>query len=832
MSFEQDEIIQEFLIEAFESLDQLDQDFVALESNPGDTETLNKIFRAIHTIKGTCGFLGLQTLEAVAHIGESLLDELRSGQILVTPDIATALLEMVDAIRIILTNIERTGAEGDDTFAPLRATLQALKDGEAVSIVTSKVVSEELGGAVELSAASVVEESQVGAAITESTITEDIATETSAQVSEVAGPTNEPGQDLANHDLIAEILASPDFQQDEPEGEKEQATLSQDVVPEEKGEDANSLPIEAPAEHAETETEVKEPEAIATQQGARGSITETSLRVDVGLLDKVMNLVGELVLARNQILQFTKNETDTALLGTCQRLNLITSELQEGVMKTRMQPIANVWNKFPRVVRDVARACGKDIRVEMEGKDTELDKTILEAIKDPLTHIVRNSADHGIEAPDVRESVGKNRQGLLQLRAFHEGGHVIIEIADDGAGLNVERIRAKAVEKGIYPHEKAARLSEAEVQRLIFHPGFSTAEKITNVSGRGVGMDVVRSNIEKIGGSVDIQSQIGVGTTLKIKIPLTLAIVPALIISCEDQRFAIPQVSLIELLRVERGNSSSGLEEVRGALFYRLRGNLLPLIDLRRELGMNGAELIEDEQHSALNIVVVRAENKDFGLIVESVHDTEEIVVKPLGRQVKNIPVFAGATIMGDGKVALILDILGLGREAGIVHEGRDARDEFSEQADGEEQKDKQSLLLVRGGTSGQLGVPIERVDRLEEFSREQIEYASGHEVVQYRGGILPLLNLPRFFGNETFARDLYSVVVCTVDGQQVGLIVEAILDILEDSLDVHDAHTRAGISGSAVVQGQVTDILDVAAVLSSELGSVLVGQAFNGMEA
>lgn len=817
MSCEQDEIIQEFLIEAFESLDQLDQDFVALESNPSDTETLNKIFRAIHTIKGTCGFLGLQTLEAVVHIGESLLDELRSGQILVTPDIATALLEMVDAIRVILTNIEQSGAEGNNTFAPLRATLQALKDGEASSAPISAEISEHLE----------VQESQASASITE-----DIAAETSVQVGEVDVSTGELGQDIANHDLIAEILASPDFQQDDTEDEKEQAILTHDVALEEKGDASNSLPLEASANTTVAETESKESEAMVAQQGGRASVTETSLRVDVGLLDKVMNLVGELVLARNQILQFTKNETDTALLGTCQRLNLITSELQEGVMKTRMQPIANVWNKFPRVVRDVARACGKDIRVEMEGKDTELDKTILEAIKDPLTHIVRNSADHGIEAPEVRESVGKNRQGLLLLRAFHEGGHVIIEIADDGAGLNVERIRAKAVEKGIYPHEKAARLSEAEVQRLIFHPGFSTAEKITNVSGRGVGMDVVRSNIEKIGGSVDIQSQVGVGTTLKIKIPLTLAIVPALIISCEDQRFAIPQVSLIELLRVERGNSSSGLEEVRGALFYRLRGNLLPLIDLRRELGMNGAELAEDEGHSALNIVVVRAENKDFGLIVESVHDTEEIVVKPLGRQVKNIPVFAGATIMGDGKVALILDILGLGREAGIVHQGRDARDEFHEQEDGEEQKQKQSLLLVRSGTSGQIGVPIERVDRLEEFTREQIEYASGHEVVQYRGGILPLLNLPRFFGNETFARDVYSVVVCTVEGQQVGLIVEAILDILEDSLDVHDAHTRAGISGSAVVQGQVTDILDVAAVLSSELGSVFANQAVNRMEA
>ena len=827
MSNEQDEIIQEFLIEAFESLDQLDQDFVALESNPTDTDILNKIFRAIHTIKGTCGFLGLQTLEAVAHIGESLLDELRSGRISVTPDIATALLEMVDAIRAILTKIETTGAEGQDSFGPLRGRLQALKDGEALS--------DELGG--EACTNSQVEhdpkegqreECSIETSVDE--LSENIDESSSAPANGEGGSSEQPSEDTANHDLIAEILASPDFQQEEPVAEQEmmgavmEASSSAEEIP-----PSAELPQEEVSSSASADAaEDKE----SAPQAARASVTESSLRVDVGLLDKVMNLVGELVLARNQILQFTKNETDTALLGTCQRLNLITSELQEGVMKTRMQPIANVWNKFPRVVRDVARSCGKDIRVEMEGKDTELDKTILEAIKDPLTHIVRNSADHGIESPEMREKAGKNRQGLLQLRAFHEGGHVIIEIADDGAGLNIERIRTKAVEKGIYSHEKASRLSEAEVQRLIFHPGFSTAEKVTNVSGRGVGMDVVRSNIEKIGGSVDIQSQEGAGTTLKIKIPLTLAIVPALIISCQEQRFAIPQVSLIELLRVEHGSGNSGLEEIRGALFYRLRGNLLPLVDLRRELGMKQEDIQEEERHTALNIVVVRAENKDFGLIVESVHDTEEIVVKPLGRQVKNIPVFAGATIMGDGKVALILDILGLGREAGIVHEGRETQDGFDEQEDGEETSEKQSLLLVRSGTTSQLGIPIGRVDRLEEFSREVVEYASGHEVVQYRDGILPLLNLPRFFGNEHFSTNTYSVVVCTVDGQQVGLIVESILDILEDSLDLHDAHARRGISGSAVVQGKVTDILDVATILQSEFEGSLESSISRGMEA
>ncbi|MCB0334217.1 MAG: chemotaxis protein CheA, partial [Bdellovibrionales bacterium] len=402
---------------------------------------------------------------------------------------------------------------------------------------------------------------------------------------------------------------------------------------------------------------------------SKSSIADSSLRVDVELLDSLMNLVGELVLARNQILQFTKmnGESNANFTNTCQRLNLITSELQEGVMKTRMQPIANVWNKFPRIIRDIARACGKEIQVDMEGKDTDLDKTILEAIKDPLTHIVRNAADHGIETPEVREANGKSREGTLLLSAYHEGGHVIIEIVDDGAGLNTERIREKAIEKGVISAEKAGRMSEQELQRLIFAPGFSTAEQVTNISGRGVGMDVVRSNIEKIGGSVDIQSILGEGTTLKIKIPLTLAIVPALMISAGDQRFAIPQVSLLELLRIEGDKIDTQIEEIHGSLFYRLRGDLLPLVYLSHELQMTHLQLDEEARkktNKAINVVVVRADEKEFGLVVDVVHDTEEIVVKPLGRQLKNIEVFAGATILGDGKVALILDILGLGKKA------------------------------------------------------------------------------------------------------------------------------------------------------------------------
>ncbi|MCB0331149.1 MAG: chemotaxis protein CheW, partial [Bdellovibrionales bacterium] len=844
MSSENDEIIQEFLVESFESLDQLDQDFLVLEENPEDKETINRIFRTIHTIKGTCGFLELGKLESVTHIGESLLDELRAGRIQLNEEIATSLLKMVDAVRNMLSNIEKCGHEGDDDFQALRETLTRLKDGRSVK---EAVVTEDLSGEVSVKAQA---EDQAHGEGVEGEVAEEFeaGVEPKEEPSEAQSEESELG-DVANHDLIAEILASPEFadvdikeatppaQADvtvpdsveelsvvavadeagdresaiaqEVESQEEHSTAPVILAPQQEEakevvtptqleeepqfedvpEQCTAVAVEAkvdraPAPKAET---VRERSPAAESAGSqKPSVADSTLRVDVGLLDKVMNLVGELVLARNQILQFTKQESDAALINTCQRLNLITSELQEGVMKTRMQPIANVWNKFPRIVRDVARACGKEIRVEMEGKETELDKTILEAIKDPLTHIVRNSADHGIESPDVREGKGKGREGTLELRAYHEGGHVIIEISDDGAGLNVEKIRSKAVEKGIVTPEKAKRMSDAEIQRLIFHAGFSTADKITNVSGRGVGMDVVRSNIEKIGGSVDVQSQLNIGTTLKIKIPLTLAIVPALIISCREQRFAIPQVSLLELLRVENGVKSEELEEIRGSLFYRLRGNLLPLIDLQSELKMSvpgcqtGSEECGETELKALNIVVLRAENKDFGLIVETVHDTEEIVVKPLGRQVKDIEVFAGATIMGDGKVALILDVLGLGRKTSIVHESGE-RGGVGKELQQEDLGERQSLLLVRVGEQYRMAIPLSQVDRLEEFNVRDIERASGRSVVQYRGGILPLINLPEFFSQQSLQKDQQSVVVYSTGVRSVGLVVDEILDIVED---------------------------------------------------
>ncbi len=539
---------------------------------------------------------------------------------------------------------------------------------------------------------------------------------------------------------------------------------------------------------------------------------DANIRVGVGLLDKLMDLVGELVLTRNQILQFNIEREDPALNATSQRLNLITTELQEGVMKTRMQPIGMVWNKLPRVVRDMATTLGKQIRLQMDGAETELDRTIIEAIKDPLMHLVRNSCDHGIESPEVRLRAGKSPQGTLTLRAYHEGGQVNIEIGDDGAGIDVARVKQKALENGLLRPEQAEKLSDREALSLIFYPGFSTAQTVTNFSGRGVGMDVVKSHIEKIGGVVDIFSRPGEGATVKIRIPLTLAIIPGLVITSGGERFVIPQVSLLELIRLEGDASGKHIEYVHGTPVYRRRGSLLPIAYLNLVLGLKSAG--HDE---AVSMVVLQAEDRQFGLVVDGINDTQEIVVKPLGKQLKGLTLYAGATIMGDGRVALILDVLGIGQRSGVLAE-------FLEQAHGAGQQKvqadvtQQCLLLFRAGSFARLAVPLSLVARLEEFPQSAIEHASGGQVVQYRDRILPLVSLRTVLEpnatDEGELTDPVQVVVFNDDNSSVGMIVDEILDVTEDAVTVRQGSERNGLLGSAVVGKQVTDFLDLHEVI------------------
>ncbi|QDU21968.1 chemotaxis protein CheA [Urbifossiella limnaea] len=718
------DIIRDFLLETHESLAQLDLDLVALEKTPRDRETLDRVFRALHTVKGTAGFLGLDRLQAVSHAGENLLSRLRAGEIIFNPEIATAMLAVVDAVRRILAGLEATGQEEEADFSDIIRRLEALTKGAASNRAQPAAPPPPV----------------------------------------VVGPTR-----------------------------------------------VTVLPPEPPPAPVLAAVSMAEP-----AEGRHSAVSDGSIRVDVGLLDKLMTLVGELVLARNQLVGFRAAREDPALHGPVQRLDQLTTELQAGVMKTRMQPVGSLWGKFPRVVRDLAAACGKQVRLDLDGGDTDLDKSVVEAIRDPLTHIVRNAVDHGIEPPADRLSRGKPAEGRLHLHAAHEGGKVVIRVSDDGGGIDPGRVRAKAVAAGLLSADLAARQSDREAVNLVFLPGFSTADRVTHFSGRGVGMDVVRTNVEKIGGTVDLESRPGGGTTVSMKIPLTLAIIPALTVTCGGDRYCIPQVSLLELVRLDGDQAHTGVEYVHGAPVYRLRGNLLPLVHLDRLLRVDPTRPAD----GGATVVVIQADDRPFGLVVDDIHDTGEIVVKPLRKQLKGAAAFSGATILGDGRVALILDVLGLAQRAGVVSGPRDRAAAERPSAVAAAQARETVLLVASGG--GRMAIPLAAVDRLEEFPRASVERVGGRSVVQYRGEILPLVRASRPSRHKRAAKRRpdeqrrLQVAVCAADGRRVGLVVSRLLDVVEEAVTARAPAGRAGVLFTAVVQDRVTEFLDIAAVVKA----------------
>ncbi|MEA2698615.1 MAG: two-component system, chemotaxis family, sensor kinase CheA [Myxococcales bacterium] len=562
------------------------------------------------------------------------------------------------------------------------------------------------------------------------------------------------------------------------------------------------------------------------------SAVDGFVRVDVGLLDKLMNLVGELVLARNQVLQMAPRVADETFAATSQRLNHITTELQSSMMKTRMLPIATILDKLPRVVRDLGRVCGKQVRLQTEGRETELDKTIIEAVKDPLTHLIRNCVDHGIEPPADRQAQGKAAEGSLVIRAYHQSGQMNIEISDDGRGINLPAIRTKAVDRGLVTAEDAARMSDRELQALIFLPGFSTAAQVSNVSGRGVGMDVVKTNIEKIGGLVEVESRAGVGTTFRIKIPLTLAIIPALIVISDGDRFAIPQASLRELVRLEGTRARHGVELVQGAPVYRLRGQLLPLVYLGRALGLGDPPTGSD---ATVNIVVLEAENRLFGLVVDRIHDAEEIVVKPLAPALKSLGVFAGATIRGDGRVALILDVLELAKQANVTSVKPASRtSEAAAPLPAGPQPQTLLLFVTRDGR--RMAVPLSSVARLEEFPPSMLERVAERHVVQYRGEILPLVEIGDLIARRAgthraadppAAGDRVPVVVYSDGQRQVGLMVGQIVDVVEQLVPAASDEGAAGeMAGCLVIGQKVTQLVDLQRLVRLAPASLFPGVA------
>jgi two-component system chemotaxis sensor kinase CheA len=770
-----EEILREFLAESFENLAQVEHDLVVLERDPEDRKRLAGIFRAIHTIKGTCGFFGLTKLEALSHAGENLLSRLRTGELHLTPEIAGALLEMVDALRSILTRLESSREEGDRDVSDLVQKLARLD------------------------------------ATVETTSTPDAsatAAAASASPPEATTPSHIPNPGPPRGGLLDPLITAGKL---DPEAVALAAQQQRLGDPRRIGEilvDNGALKpqdvLDALLAHGE---------ATPTTPG------ETSIRVDVTLLDLLMNLVGELVLARNQLLQKVASSDLADLPGTTQRLNLITTELQEGIMKTRMQPIANLCHALPRLVRDVALACGKEVRLELEGVDTELDRTIIEAIRDPITHMIRNAIDHGIEAPEARAAVGKKREGWVRVRAWHEGGKVHLEVSDDGSGLSIERIRAKGLALGLVGEERASRMSDREWAQLIFQPGFSTAERITSVSGRGVGMDVVKTNVERIGGAIEIDSREGTGTTIRVRIPLTLAIVPALVVSVADERYAIPQVHLTELIRVEGDLDSVAITTAAEAVLLRYRGGLLPLVDLARVLEIPDAD---PERARTRPIAVVQADGATFGIRVDAIESSQEIVVKSLGDPLRQIPVFAGATILGDGRVALILDVPGIARHSGISIRGHGAVGPESVEEAPAPEIDLETLVLCRAGRSP-VAIYQTQISRLEEFPAGMVERLGERRVVQYRGGLLPLVSLATLLDEPGLdpstsgaleTGEIVRVIVVESAGRTLGLAVEEIVEILREPVTLSDS-PRAGVRGSAVIRGRATDLLDIDSLLA-----------------
>jgi two-component system, chemotaxis family, sensor kinase CheA len=687
-----DDLLREFLSETTENLGLLDQQLVELERSPGDPGLLGGIFRVFHTIKGTCGFLGLPRLEHVAHAAENVLGRIRDGALAVTPDTVTLVLEALDCIKSIIVALATTQKEPPGDDAPLIARLDRLAAGA--------------------------------------------------------------------------------------------------------GDDAPTVPTPLPT-----------PDSAPAETSERGPGAQ-AIRVAVDLLEDLMALVSELVLTRNQLLQTLRNQKDSAFAAPLQRLSQVTTELQEGVMKTRMQPIGGAWAKLPRLVRELARELDKKIDLRLVGAETELDRHVLEMVRDPLTHMVRNCADHGVEPPAQRIAAGKPDTGTISLNAYHAGGYIVVEIADDGAGLDLDHIRQKALAGGLATPAEIAAMSEHQIQQFIFRPGFSTAAKVTSVSGRGVGMDVVRTNIEKIGGTVELRSKAGGGSRFTLAIPLTLAIVSALIVECAGERFAFPQINVVELVRVAQ-RSGHAIEWLLDAPVLRLRERILPLVSLRALLGLGDAR----DPGPEILVIVTQVGSQRFGIMVDRVFDAEEIVVKPVAPLLRDIAIYSGNTILGDGRVIMILDPNGIAAAASLATNEAERPAPAPAPALEHAFAEQQTVILFRAGGSAPKAVPLAMVTRLEAIDRDRIERAGGALVVQYRGKLMPLLRLDEGQQIETAGQQ---PVLVFVEGQRsTGLVVDEIIDIVEDSYQVELSGDRPGIVGSAVISGMAADLIDVSHYLA-----------------
>ena len=797
------EYIREFVAESREGLDRIDNVLVSLEANPGDRSGLDVVFRALHTIKGNAGFLEFPKLGAVAHAGESLLSKLFGGTLTVSGDVADVLLRLVDAIRNVLAEVEETGREGANDHKALIQELERWTKmaGGGMEKPASNKPTGELGG-----------------------------------VSSRTG--NEPIK--ASSEPIREqpSTGSPNEMVQEPTAAYTPASPAQPSPPKVVPPKESQPQIAVEETPSESVIRKGDSSSISILGGRSGDGEHSSfIRVQIDHLDQLMNLVGELVLTRNRILQIASSRQDDEMTEPIQRLHRLTAALQDGVMRTRMQPVRNAWRKYPRIVRDLAKQCGKLCEVELQGGDTELDKSMLEAIADPLVHLVRNAIDHGIEKPYLRKIKGKPETGRLLVRAFQESGQVHIEVSDDGAGLDLDRIRKKAIEAGIIAKERAHQISESELRNSVFLPGFTTADKVTSLSGRGVGMDVVKTCVEEIGGTIELQTRKDVGTTIRLTVPLTLAIVPAIMVACGSQRFAIPQINVVEMLHLRGEEQQQACDHFHDTPVLRLRGELLPMADLCTKLGVqsryvcsrsretsmdssqtqNSHEFGYDATRGTLDIVVLKTGTRRYALLVDEIGDAQEIVVKPLGELLSSQTEYSGAAMLGDGNIALILDVLGIARSTGLFTAEQTmlsgpvtVREEIA-------RLDEQVLVCTVDGER-QIALPLANVVCLEQVLSATVEHSATGDMVQYRGEILALHQLSQRPSPATTVGEpgVLSVVIYRTADAQLGLLVDHIVDIAPRPMNLKpielakDSDSRHQIIGTAVVLGRVTDFLQV----------------------
>ncbi|MBK7141939.1 MAG: chemotaxis protein CheW [bacterium] len=891
-----DSLLRDFINESREHLATIESDLLLVEESGADIDDalVNKVFRAAHSIKGGSSFFGLNNVKELSHRAETILDMVRSRKMVPNAEVTNVLLAAFDQLREMINHIDTSDQlDISDLLVSLTGLASSYLPAEQKNSLYAEATLETPDGKrqVKLPQTDIEKAQRTGQYIywIDCDLVHDIERKgqnilsvfnTITATSEIldcevdytaVGDLDGAIGNRVPLRLIVATVLEPDLvggifdtiPQErihmifDPQGAQQAPVMTDTRVMHETADEAPVEQMAAPVRATVTEASIAKTQTVkSSDSNGQSASSDETLRVNVKLLESLMNLAGELVLSRNQLRAAVAQDNRKLLASADQRVNQVTSELQDVIMQTRLQPIGNVFAKFPRVVRDLSRSLGKEIQLDMEGNDVALDKTLIEGLSDPLTHMVRNAVDHGIETTDERIRSGKKPTGIVRIEARHEAGQVVVEISDDGKGIDSERVADSAVKKGLITAEKVQGMSERDKQMLIFLPGLSTAAKVSDVSGRGVGMDVVKTNLDRLGGQVEILSTIGKGSTFRIKLPLTLAIIPSLIVSEREERFAIPQTNIEELLRLRADEVKNRIEIVGDSEVLLLRDRLLPLARLADVIGalpvyedqesgqqeidrrtkLKDRRTIRFTQHgaddtrreslelrqpgdrrqsttSAIEIAIVTTGTMSYGLVVGSFHDTEEVVVKPLGSRLKHLREYSGATILGDGSVALILDSAGLADKAGLTSvSGTSRAVEIAAEAEAQRLQDVHSLLLFHNGPSTPCAVPLDLVHRIEHISPAQVENLGNHRTMQYRGNSLPLVTLSDAAAvNSVEGEEDLVVLVFNVNGHEVGLLGSMPVDVDEAKIVIDQVtHRQRGIAGSAILHGETTLIADL----------------------